>query len=364
VPRLGSLLVLLAIAGTLSAAAPATEPRSFAATVTGVVTPDTLDVRLASGKLQRIRIAGVRGPAAADCYGAEATGEARRLVLGKRVRLLADGPAAYVTLPGGADLGRALVSRGLAQIDAWGRPFARFASYVPVQQRAEGANAGLWGACAADVAVALAATPNPVAVGGRLTFTVTVSNRGPLAAPRVAVELRPPAGVTLVSAESAAGACTARDWVGACTWATLAPDATVTATFVGEVTRPGTISTRATVRLAGCVRAACGAAPLHDSDLRNDETAALVTALDSATPPPPPSSPPPPGSPPPATPPPPPTGACHPSYPGVCIPPPPPDLDCADIPFRDFAAPLNAPDPDPHDLDGDEDGVGCQFNDY
>jgi uncharacterized repeat protein (TIGR01451 family) len=362
VRRLGSLLLLLALAGTLSAAAPATEPRSSVATVTGVVTADTLDVRLASGKVQRVQVAGVRAPAASACYATEATTEARRLALGKRVRLLAGGQGAYVTLPGGADLGRALVGSGLAQIDAWGKPFARFAAYVPVQQRAERANAGLWSACAADVAVALAAAPNPVSVGGRLTFTVTVSNRGPLEAPGVSLELRPPAGVALVSAESADGACTTKDWVGACTWASLAPEATATATFAAEVTRAGTISTRATVRLTACARAACGAVPLHDLDLRNDETAALVSALDSTTAPPP-TTPPPPGSPPPA-PPPPPTGACHPSYPGVCIPPPPPDLDCADIPYRDFAAPLHVPDPDPHDLDGDEDGIGCQFNDY
>jgi hypothetical protein len=47
---------------------------------------------------------------------------------------------------------------------------------------------------------------------------------------------------------------------------------------------------------------------------------------------------------------------CHPSYPTVCIPPPPPDLDCGDIPYRNFAV---LP-PDPHRFDGDRDGVGCE----
>ncbi|MDQ3823569.1 MAG: nuclease, partial [Actinomycetota bacterium] len=52
-----------------------------------------------------------------------------------------------------------------------------------------------------------------------------------------------------------------------------------------------------------------------------------------------------------------PSGNCSPSYPTVCIPPPPPDLDCADIPFRNFPV---LP-PDPHRLDGnDNDGVGCE----
>ena len=47
---------------------------------------------------------------------------------------------------------------------------------------------------------------------------------------------------------------------------------------------------------------------------------------------------------------------CDPAYPTVCIPPPPPDLDCKDISYRRFAV---LP-PDPHRLDGDHDGVGCE----
>jgi micrococcal nuclease len=47
---------------------------------------------------------------------------------------------------------------------------------------------------------------------------------------------------------------------------------------------------------------------------------------------------------------------CDPAYPDVCIPPPPPDLDCADIPFRNF----RVLPPDPHHFDGGGDGVGCE----
>ena len=47
---------------------------------------------------------------------------------------------------------------------------------------------------------------------------------------------------------------------------------------------------------------------------------------------------------------------CDPSYPTVCIPAYPPDLDCAEIPYRDF--PVN--DPDPHGFDADQDGIGCE----
>jgi micrococcal nuclease len=47
---------------------------------------------------------------------------------------------------------------------------------------------------------------------------------------------------------------------------------------------------------------------------------------------------------------------CDPSYPGVCIAPYPPDLDCGDIPFRDFVV---LP-PDPHGFDAEGDGYGCE----
>lgn len=50
------------------------------------------------------------------------------------------------------------------------------------------------------------------------------------------------------------------------------------------------------------------------------------------------------------------TQQCHPSYPDVCIPPPPPNLDCKDIPYRNF----KALPPDPHNFDTDGDGIGCE----
>jgi PKD repeat protein len=47
---------------------------------------------------------------------------------------------------------------------------------------------------------------------------------------------------------------------------------------------------------------------------------------------------------------------CDPSYPDVCIPPPPPNLTCDDISARDF----EVLPPDPHGLDTDSDGIGCE----
>ncbi len=47
---------------------------------------------------------------------------------------------------------------------------------------------------------------------------------------------------------------------------------------------------------------------------------------------------------------------CDPAYPTLCLPPAPPDLDCGDIPEREFIA-LH---PDPHRLDGDGNGIACE----
>jgi hypothetical protein len=53
---------------------------------------------------------------------------------------------------------------------------------------------------------------------------------------------------------------------------------------------------------------------------------------------------------------PPPVKNCHSSYPGTCIPSPSPDLNCGDISARNFKVVGS----DPHGFDGDNDGVGCE----
>lgn len=51
-----------------------------------------------------------------------------------------------------------------------------------------------------------------------------------------------------------------------------------------------------------------------------------------------------------------PPGDCDLAYPTICLPSPPPDLDCPQIHHQDFPV---LP-PDPHGLDADEDGIGCE----
>ena len=53
----------------------------------------------------------------------------------------------------------------------------------------------------------------------------------------------------------------------------------------------------------------------------------------------------------------PPPGNCdYNSYPDFCIAPYPPDLNCSDIPHKNF----KVNQPDPHGFDGNKDGVGCE----
>ena len=54
-----------------------------------------------------------------------------------------------------------------------------------------------------------------------------------------------------------------------------------------------------------------------------------------------------------------PASRCDPNYAGGCVPPSPPDLDCADI-RRLGIAPVRVVRADPHRLDGDGDGYGCE----
>jgi endonuclease YncB( thermonuclease family) len=53
-------------------------------------------------------------------------------------------------------------------------------------------------------------------------------------------------------------------------------------------------------------------------------------------------------------------GTCDPNYVGACVPPSPPDLDCADLRAMGLALPVRVIGADPHRLDGDGDGYGCE----
>lgn len=53
---------------------------------------------------------------------------------------------------------------------------------------------------------------------------------------------------------------------------------------------------------------------------------------------------------------------CDERYPDVCIPPPEPVLDCAAVTYKNIKVDPPGPD-DPHGLDPDGDGMGCEWPD-
>lgn len=121
-------------------------------TVTHVVDGDTVDVRLASGKIERVRVIGIDTPERGDCWASQATSATQRLAFGKRVALVGDATQdtrdrygrllAYVWLPGGKDLGFQLVAGGYAKVYVYDRPFTRLPVYDSVESGAK--TKGVW----------------------------------------------------------------------------------------------------------------------------------------------------------------------------------------------------------------------------
>ena len=154
-----AVLVLLVLA--VVALAPTAEAGKFTfrGTVTRVVDGDTLDVRLTSGTRTRVRLIGIDTPERGACYAAKATSRARTLALGDRVVLRGDPTQdtrdrfgrllAYVSLPGGSDLGLQLIRGGFGEVFVFERPFRRLGAYRSAEQAARSAGLGLWGACVA-----------------------------------------------------------------------------------------------------------------------------------------------------------------------------------------------------------------------
>lgn len=127
-------------------------------TVTQVVDGDTVDVRVAGGKRVRVRVLGIDTPERGACHFRQASAQARRLALGKRVVLRGDATQdtrdrygrllAYVWLPGGKDLGYQLVRGGFAKVYVFERPFRRVSAYRRAELVAQRAPRGLWERCA------------------------------------------------------------------------------------------------------------------------------------------------------------------------------------------------------------------------
>jgi uncharacterized repeat protein (TIGR01451 family) len=149
-------------------------------------------------------------------------------------------------------------------------------------------------------------SPDPVAVGGSITYVLTVTNAGPAAAPNVQVLDSRSASATLVSAKSSQGSCVGSQTVS-CSLGHLANGAKATVTIVVKPTTGGVVINDAFVFGAGTLD------PKGSNNAARATTTAASPSAPKPSPQPSPQPSPPPSSPGPALPsaasPPPPRGA-------------------------------------------------------
>ena len=101
----------------------------------------------------------------------------------------------------------------------------------------------------ADLAVTKSDSPDPVAVGATLTYSIDVVNNGPLAATRVRIRDRLPSGTRVLAVSGAACKTSGRNVV--CEVATLAPGASIAVSIQVRPTATGTIANTVRVDSAG-----------------------------------------------------------------------------------------------------------------
>ena len=101
----------------------------------------------------------------------------------------------------------------------------------------------------ADLSITKTDSPDPIVKGNNLTYTITVTNNGPLAATSVVVtdNLPDSSDIDYVSATSTAGNCQKSGNTVTCNIGTLANSATATVTIVVKAKKNGTLSNTATV---------------------------------------------------------------------------------------------------------------------
>lgn len=165
------LLALLVLAFAAFVVATSAQPARDGAftlrgTVTNVVDGDTLDVRLVSGRRERVRLIGIDTPERGACLSGPATAQARRLAQGERAVLRGDATQdtrdrygrllAYASVRG-RDLGFQQVTSGLARVYVYDRPFQRLGAYRRAEQAGRKRRQNVWRGCPAPAAPPAAA---------------------------------------------------------------------------------------------------------------------------------------------------------------------------------------------------------------
>lgn len=98
-----------------------------------------------------------------------------------------------------------------------------------------------------DLMLGLTASPDPVALGGTLTYTLAITNNGPSAATGVLVTNVLPAGVTFLSATASQGSCTNSADLVTCDLGVIAASANATVSIQVQANALGSLTNVATV---------------------------------------------------------------------------------------------------------------------
>ena len=166
--RAAALCAVASVAFVVSDATSAAESGRFThrGTVVRVVDGDTVDVRLTSGKRERVRLIGIDATERGTCFSSQASSRARALALLRKVVLRGDATQdtrdrygrllAYVWVSG-RDLGYQLVAGGFAKVYVYRDVFQRHSAYARAERRAKASPRGLWKRCATH-----STTPQPV----------------------------------------------------------------------------------------------------------------------------------------------------------------------------------------------------------
>ena len=123
--------------------------------ITKVIDGDTVKARV-QGKTETIRVIGINSPeytTKRECYGAQATKQAKALLAGKSVRISIDKTQAlrdkygrllaYVQV-GGKDFGLQMIKSGHAKEYTYGKKYNRSATYKHAHTTAKAQKKGLW----------------------------------------------------------------------------------------------------------------------------------------------------------------------------------------------------------------------------
>lgn len=103
---------------------------------------------------------------------------------------------------------------------------------------------------AADLAVAISDSPDPVRKGATLTYSLVVTNQGPASAVAVQLANQLPAGLRFVSATSSAGSCAQAGGTVTCSLGDIASGGNVTVTITVTPRKAGTVTNTAQVNSA------------------------------------------------------------------------------------------------------------------